>query len=101
MENNSTGIGFEDAMDYVPNDPEFDMIVRLAFNALGNDDKEKIKQRIETNDDLKEAYEGVLMIIDDKGFQTTEEYLEWVEEGKACFNRFYENYNNKGREIIK
>lgn len=70
----------------VPNDPEFELLVREAFNV---EKSSEVLNRIDSDVELKEAYEGILMIIEDKGFKTAEEYLAWTEEGKDAFNEYF------------
>ena len=87
----------------VPNDPEFEMMLRRAYDTDSDEEKEITLKMIEDDSLNKDIFEGILMIKKRKGFSTIEEHLQSVEEDKKKFRNFFNEFKagNRVKKITK
>jgi hypothetical protein len=86
MKKNDFEDGNREQVSIMPNDPEFSKLLRRVFEIDSPHERDETSEAIKKDEDKRKTYEGIKLIKAEMGFNTFEEYVEWVENKKKAFH---------------
>jgi hypothetical protein len=84
-----------------PNDPEFEKILRRVYEIDSPYERDETLDAIRRDEDIKKTYEGIKLIKAEMGFNTFDEYTEWIEHKKEAFHTAYKKFDSKQKKKTK
>ncbi|MEZ5196382.1 MAG: hypothetical protein R2764_08280 [Bacteroidales bacterium] len=94
-----------DSDRYNISDPEFQLLLKRAYNVDSEDEKKKTFKILDDDPKNKDIYDGIIIVKENEGFESIEEHLQLIRKDKKRLRDFYTEFKkqkkNKKQSVIR